>query len=104
MDIEPVIDASAIVAYVTLEEYSEWVSQTIRNYKYFNILDLTYYEVSNAIKNKFREKKLSSAQATSAFNDATEFMDLCKLHTFKEVISNAMNEVIKLNLTSYDVA
>ncbi len=104
MDTEPVIDASTIMAYVAPEEQSEWASERIENYGYFHLLDLTYYEVSNALKTKVRRKKLTGLQAITIFNEAKKFMDLCEVHHFQEIIGGVMENVIDLNVTSYDMS
>lgn len=104
MNTEPVVDASVIVASVTQEKQSDWVEKQIQSYRYFHILDLTYYEVSNALKNKVREKKITNFQALECFNEAKKFMDLCKLHYYNEVIDDVMINVVNINATSYDLA
>jgi predicted nucleic acid-binding protein len=49
---EVVIDSSVIIALVTIEEYSIWARQKLSEHGYFHILDLSYYEVANALKYK----------------------------------------------------
>ncbi len=49
MPIEAVLDSSAIVALYTPEEHSGWIKETIRKYNKLHILDLTLYEVTNAL-------------------------------------------------------
>jgi predicted nucleic acid-binding protein len=104
MDTEPVIDASAIVAAVAPEEQSEWALKQIGNHRYFHILDLTYYEVSNSLKNKIIKKKLTEQQAIAIFDQAMKFMNLCEVHSFIEIIDDAMKNVIELDVTSYDMS
>ena len=52
MATEAVVDSSVIVALVTLEKYSDWASKSIQEHEYFHVLDLSFYEVANAIEHK----------------------------------------------------
>jgi predicted nucleic acid-binding protein len=66
---DAVVDSSFIVALVTLEKYSDWVSKTLKEYEYFHILDLSFYEVANAINQK-AHKGLNPKEAVLAYKQA----------------------------------
>jgi predicted nucleic acid-binding protein len=103
MHTEIVIDSSVITALVTPEQYSDWVSNKIAEYDDFHALDLNYYEVANAIKYK-KSDKFDAKDTLKAFNQATEILDLSAVHSFSEVINNALAIANELNITAYDAA
>ena len=103
MPTEVVVDSSAIAALVTPEEYSDWVSKQLLRYEYFHILDLNYYEVANAIQHK-KTNKFNSKDAIETFAKAVEMMNLYAVHTFSEVITDAIVKALDLNITVYDAA
>jgi predicted nucleic acid-binding protein len=103
MHTEIVIDSSVITALVTPEQYSDWVSKKIAEYDDFHALDLNYYEVANAIKYK-KSDKFDAKDTLKAFNQATEILDLSAVHSFSEVINNALAIANELNITVYDAA
>jgi predicted nucleic acid-binding protein len=103
MHTEIVIDSSVITALVTPEQYSDWVSKKIAEYDDFHALDLNYYEVANAIKYK-KSDKFDAKDTLKAFNQATEILDLSAVHSFSEVINNALAIANELNITAYDAA
>ncbi|MGA3020601.1 MAG: type II toxin-antitoxin system VapC family toxin [Candidatus Micrarchaeales archaeon] len=103
MAIEVVVDSSVIVALVTPEEHSEWASKKISEHNYFHILDLNYYEVSNAIKSK-TSGKFEGNDAVKAFTEAVKLMNLYAIHSFSEIIADAIALSFKLDVTVYDAA
>jgi predicted nucleic acid-binding protein len=103
MAIEAVVDSSVIVALVTLEKYSEWVSKSIQEYEYFHILDLSFYEVANAIEHKVSDE-FGAKDALAAFEQAEKMMNLYAVHNFSEVIVDALNKALELKTTVYDAA
>lgn len=103
MPIEVVVDSSLIAALVTPEEYSEWASKKISAHDYFHVLDLSYYEVANAISHKTSDR-FSSKDAVDALTKAVELMDLYTLHSFSEIIIDAIAIALELNVTVYDAA
>ena len=100
---EAVVDSSVIAALVTPEEQSEWASQKMSDHHYFHILDLSYYEVANAIKHK-TSHRFNSKDARIAFSEAVKLMNLFALHSFSEIIGNAFAIASDLNITIYDAA
>ena len=103
MPTEIVVDSSVLAALVTPEQYSDWASKKIAESNDFHALDLNYYEVANAIK--YKKSDIFDAKYTSkAFNLATEILNLYKIHSFSEVINNALAIAIELNITVYDAA
>ena len=103
MPTEIVVDSSVIAALVTPEQHSEWASKKLSEYDDFHALDLNYYEVANAIKYK-KSDTFDAKDATKAFMQATEMLDLYAVHNFSEVINNAVAIAIELNITVYDAS
>ena len=104
MPIEAVLDSSAIVALYTPEEHSGWIKETIRKYNKLHILDLTLYEVTNALWKKFYFlKELSETELKRTLKGVWKFLDnLCFLHYYKEVKEKSIEFSIKYALTIYD--
>lgn len=100
---EAVLDSSLIVALVTPEKYSDWASKNLKKHEYFHILDLSFYEVANAIKRKI-STGFNSKNGAEAFKQGEKIMTLFAVHTFSEVISDALEKAQELNITIYDAA
>jgi len=100
---EAVVDSSVITALVTLEERSDWAEQKISKHNYFHVLDLTYYEVANALRHKTSDR-FRAKDAQDAFSEATNLMSLFALHNFSEIIDYAFGVALGLNITIYDAA
>jgi len=98
-----VIDSSVIVSLVTLEKYSGWASKSLQEHEYFHILDLSFYEVAHALQHKVSEK-LKTRDATAAFKQAEKMMNLYLVHNFSEVITDALNKALELEISVYDAA
>ena len=103
MATEAVVDSSVIVALVTLEKSSEWASKSVQKYEYFHVLDLSFFEVANAIEQKVPEG-LCSNDAALAFKQAEKMMNLYAVHNFSEVIVDALNKALELDIAVYDAA
>lgn len=103
MSTEVVVDSSVIVALVTLEDFSDWARKKISEHEYFHILELNYYEVANAIKYK-RSDKFSANEAEDAFSQAVELMNQFGVHSFGEVVVDAMSLALEFNIVVYDAA
>jgi predicted nucleic acid-binding protein len=99
---EVVIDTSIITALVTLENYSSWARQKMSEHSYFHILDLTYYEVANALRYKL-SPQFSSKQVEEAFTQAKEIMSLFGVHSFGEVV-DALSIALEFKIAVYDAA
>ncbi len=100
---EIVIDSSVIVALATLENYSPWARSKLSEHKYFHILDLTYYEVANAIRYK-QSINFGKQEAQAAIIKSVELLDLFGVHSFGEVVIDAMSLAMDLNIAVYDAA
>jgi predicted nucleic acid-binding protein len=100
---EVVLDSSVIIALVTLEDYSDWARKKISEHTYFHIIELNYYEVANALNYK-QSKKFSAKDAEEALTQAIELMNLFGVHSFGEVIVDAMNLALELDIAVYDGA
>ncbi len=98
---EVVIDSSVIVALATREEYSKWAAEKFSKHDYFHILDLSYYEIANAIRYK-KSDTFDETEAHAAFIKAIELMNLFGVHSFGEVIIDAMNLALELKIAVYD--
>ena len=66
MATDAILDSSIIVALVTPERYSEWARRKIRNYEYFHALDLSFYEVANAIEYKIPKSSILKTPSKSS--------------------------------------
>jgi len=103
MDTEAVVDSSVIVALVTPEKQSDWASKTSREYTYLHVLDLSFYEVANAIEHKV-SSNFDKEDATAAFRQAERIMNLYTIHRFSEVLAQALNTALENNISVYDAA
>ena len=103
MPTEVVVDSSVIAALVTPEEYSDWASKRTSEHDDVHILDLNYYEVANAIKYKV-SGRFSAEDGVKAFAEAVELMNLNTVHSFSEVVTEALSLSLELNITVYDAA
>jgi predicted nucleic acid-binding protein len=105
MSIEAILDASTIVALYTPEIHSGWVRSTIGKYRRFHILDLTFYEVANALWKKLLLKEVSGGEMDEALKGAWKFMDnLCLTHSYKEVRERSLETSLRYTLTIYDAS
>ncbi|MGQ9543916.1 MAG: type II toxin-antitoxin system VapC family toxin [Candidatus Bathyarchaeia archaeon] len=106
MDTEAVIDASAIVALYTPEEASDWIRMKVEEYTQFHILDLTMYEVDNAIWRKgILLKELKPQEMELTLKNTQLFIDsLCISHPYSEIRSEAIRSATMYGLTIYDSA
>jgi predicted nucleic acid-binding protein len=103
MATEVVVDSSVIVALVTLEKHSEWASKNIQEHEYFHILDLSFYEVANAINRKISDR-FNSKDAAETFKQAEKIMTLYSIHNFSEITADALKKASELKITVYDAA
>lgn len=100
---DALIDSSVIVALVTPEKNSEWASKSIRKYEYLHALDLSFYEVANAIKYKVHNG-IEAKNARLAFQNAEKMLNLYTIHDFSEVIGDALKKALELRIAVYDAA
>ncbi len=100
---EAILDSSVIVALTTPEKYSEWASKKTANYDYFHVIDLSFYEVANALEYKI-SARFDSKDAVSAFKQAERIMQLSAIHSFQEIITDALKIALELKITVYDAA
>ena len=103
MATEAILDSSVIVALTTPEKYSEWASKKTSNYDYFHVIDLSFYEVANALEYKV-SARFDTKDALSAFKQADKIMQLSAIHNFHEIITDALNIALELKITVYDAA
>jgi len=100
---EAILDSSVIIALVTPEKYSQWSNYVIQNYASFHVLDLSFYEVANSTRYKISDK-FDVKDARTALVKAEKIMTLGTIHRFFEVLPEALNKAIELNITVYDAA
>ncbi len=103
MATEAILDSSVIVALTTPEKYSEWASEKTANYDYFHVLDLSFYEVANALNYK-SDATFDAKDVSTAFRQAEKIMSLSSIHSFHEIITDALNKALELRITVYDAA
>ncbi|MEM3381684.1 MAG: type II toxin-antitoxin system VapC family toxin [Candidatus Bathyarchaeia archaeon] len=106
MSTEAVINASAIVALYVPEETSNWIRMKVEEYTQFHILDLTMYEVDNAIWRKgVLLKELNHSEMELVFANIQAFIDsLCISHPYSEIRSETIRIATKHGLTIYNSA
>jgi predicted nucleic acid-binding protein len=102
MGTEIVVDSSVIVALVLPEEQSNWALEKMSEHEYAHIVEFSYYEVANAMKCK--TPKLSNSEAEKIFLRALNIMNQFGVHSFGDVIVDAMSLALKLNIAVYDAA
>ncbi len=103
MATEVVVDSSVIVALVMPEDNSNWALKRISEHEYCHILEFSYYEVANAIKCK-TPNTLTKKEAEKIFTQATGIMNLFGVHSFGEVIFDALSLALEFNIAVYDAA
>jgi predicted nucleic acid-binding protein len=103
MATEAIVDSSTIVALVLPEEHSNWALNKLSKYENFHIPEFAYYEVANAIKSK-TPTRLGTQEAEKIFADAIKVMDQFGVHSFGEVVIDALNLALELNIAVYDAA
>jgi len=103
MATEVVVDSSVIVALVIPEDHSDWALKKISEHEYLHILELNYYEVANAIKYK-APNRIIAKDAEKIFMQAIELMNLFGIHSFGEVIVDALSLALELKIAVYDAA
>jgi predicted nucleic acid-binding protein len=103
MDTDAILDSSVIVALVTPEKHSEWASNNIQKHQNFHVLDLSFYEVANAIEHKV-SAGFDIKDATAAFKQAEKMMNLFTVHNFSEVIIDSLNKALEQKIAVYDAA
>jgi predicted nucleic acid-binding protein len=100
---EIVADSSIIVALVIPEELSEWAFKKTDQYEFLHIPEFAYYEVANALKNK-TPKQLPTKEAEKLFSKAIGLMDQFGIHSFGEIVIDALSLALELNIAVYDAA
>jgi predicted nucleic acid-binding protein len=100
---EAILDSSVIVALITPEKYSEWAAKKTANYEYFHVIDLSFYEVTNALRFKV-SARFDQEDALSAQAQAEKIMKLSQIHSFEETITDALKIALELKITVYDAA
>jgi predicted nucleic acid-binding protein len=86
-----------------LEQHSDWAEQKMSEYEYFHVLDLSFYEVANALRYK-TSNRFTAKNVCAAFSEATSLMNSFALHSFSEVIDNAIAIASDISIAVYDAA
>jgi predicted nucleic acid-binding protein len=100
---EAVLDSSAIVALVIHEEHTAWARQKLSEQRYFHVLDLSYYEVANAIRYKI-SRDFTQKDALVPWADARKLMSQFFQHSFSETVDEAFRIASNLSISVYDAA
>jgi predicted nucleic acid-binding protein len=104
MATEAIIDSSVIVSLLIPEEFSDWSEGAIGKYKLLGTLDLAYYEVTNAIRNKVLQKELTKIDADVSLKEAVELIRGSELHTAPEALPESLSLALELRLSVYDAS
>ena len=100
-----VLDASALVAAVCPEEFSEWAAGWVRSPRVVHVLTLTHYEAYNAIWRKaVLLGELTPEEARRAASLIDDMLSGCMIHPFSEVREATMKAALETGLTVYDSA
>ena len=99
-----VLDASTIVALVVPEEYSEWAEKKVEEYSELYILDLTPYEVYNALWKKRILEELNDRELKEAVETVEDFLKICFKTSLKPLRVDALKIALKYKITVYDSA
>ncbi len=99
-----VLDASMIVAFQVKEKYGKWVGEQLSHYFRFHILEITPYEMFNAIHIYNRRKELSQKEFVRLIDEAYKFLADCRVHTYHEVYSVMLKLSTLTGAAVYDSA
>ena len=101
---EIVLDSSAIVAMQVKEEYSTWVMNKLSGYFSFDILELTPYEVFNALSTYKRRGMLNNDRYRDIINNTKDFLDDCNVYGYDKVLYSALAISADSKIALYDSA
>lgn len=101
-----VLDASAIAALYLPERYSTWVRKLVEHYDEYHILDLTLYELCNVLwKRAYLTRELRIDHVGTVWRSIKHFIEtLCIIHSYTEVLDQALDVALKYGITVYDAA
>ncbi len=100
-----VLDSSVVLALLIPDDGSDWADKLVRELLDVYVLDITPYEVYNALIRKFRlgelkEKELERARETADVLIYKTF----QVKRFEEVKARAFQIARRVNLSVYDAA
>ncbi len=104
MATEGIVDSSVIVSLVVPEEFSDWSEDTVSRLKSIVTLELAYYEVANALRNKVMQKELSKTDASEALDEASELILNSSVYNAPDVLSASLDIATELDVSVYDAA
>ncbi len=99
-----VVDASAIAALYIPEEGSELVEKALGQARFLHTLDLAAYEVANVVWKHTRRGLLRQDEAAELVEEALRFLKTLEVHTYAEVLKDALRLALKHGITIYDAA
>ncbi len=99
-----VVDASAIAALYIPEEGSELVEKALGQARSLHTLDLAAYEVANVVWKHARRGLLRQEEAAELVEEALRFLKTLEIHTYAEVLEDALRLAFRHGITIYDAA
>ena len=97
-----IVDSSAIIALYFPEKYSEEVSKILEKEADVHTLDLSFYEVTNAIRKRVIRKEISVEDAKEVYKKVKDLFMSLKIHRVDEVIDDAFELALKYSISVYD--
>lgn len=99
-----VVDASAIAALYIPEEGSELVEKALGQARSLHTLDLAAYEVANVVWKHARRGLLRQEEAAELVEEALRLLKTLEIHTYAEVLEDALRLALRHGVTIYDAA
>lgn len=99
-----VVDASAIAALYLPEEGSEQVEKALSQARSLHTLDLAAYEVANVVWKHTRRGLLRQEEAAELVEEALRLLKTLEVHTYAEVLEDALRLALRHGITVYDAA
>jgi len=100
-----VLDESVIIALVVPEDYSEWAEKKVSEYEELHVLELTLYEVYNALWKKYALlREINKENLKNAVKAVDSLLSICNIHRFEIVKDRALKIAISYRITIYDAA
>ncbi len=100
-----VLDSTVVLALLIPDDESDWADKLVRELLDVYVLDITPYEVYNALLRKFRLGELSEKELDRAREMADSLIyRTFQVREFKEVKARAFQIARRVNISVYDAA
>ncbi len=100
-----VLDSTVVLALLTPDDGSDWADKLVRELLDVYVLDITPYEVYNALIKKFRLGELSESELDRAKEMADSLIyKTFQVREFKEIKARAFQIARRVNISVYDAA